>query len=297
MLTIFTLPKPFEGDTGRIQRNAIRSWKQLDREAQIVLCGDASGLDDAAAELGVDRVSGIAHNSYGTPLVGSAFDRVAEVARHDILCYANADLIFFSDFASAIGTVADLRRRFLMVGECCDVRVDENLTEEEFAAQTPQAADLRRRAAAAGTLRGPEWIDFFVFRKGTITQLPTFAVGRPGWDNWMIWRARESGLAVVDITDAVVVIHQSHNYLHVPKGTGSRWEGPEADANRALINFQQEFHTLHFATHRLVDSSLVPNRPADFSARLRVGLLKRRWTVPVYRFLRASYRLVSKRSK
>jgi hypothetical protein len=295
MLTLFTLPKPFEGDIGRIQRNALRSWKQLDSDCQVILCGDAPDLDDVATELSLDRVSGIARNSFGTPLVSSAFDRVAETARHDLLCYANTDLIFFSDFTTAVEAVANQQQPFLMVGECRDVAVDETLTEDDFAVHSPREAALRLRASTAGRLRGPEWIDFFVFRRGTIGPLPAFAVGRPGWDNWMIWHARSSGMSVVDVTDSALVVHQSHNYTHVPKGTGSRWEGPEADANRTLLRFEHEFHSLHFATHRLVGSAVVPKRLDDLRVRLLVTLLRRRSTVPIYRLLRASYRRFASR--
>lgn len=294
MLTLFTLPKPFEGDIGRIQRNAVRSWKQLGSNCQIILAGDEAGLDDVAAELDVDRVSGVARNSFGTPLLSSAFDRATAAARHDVMCFANADLIFFSDFSAAIQSVLNQQHRFLAVGECWDIRVDEDLSEDDFADRSPRIAALRDRAETVGRLRGPEWIDFFVFRKGTVGPLPDFAVGRPGWDNWMIWHARTSGMAVVDVTGSALVVHQSHNYSHVPKARGSRWEGPEADANRALLRFDHELHTLHFATHRLVGPAVVPNRIDEMGTRLRVALLQRRWTVPIYRLLRVPYRLFTR---
>jgi hypothetical protein len=273
----------------------VRSWKHLDENCQIILCGDAPDLDAVAAELGVDRASNIACNSFGTPLVSSAFELAAANARHDLLCYANSDLVFLSDFSTAIREVSDQQPRFLMVGECCDVTVDDELFDDDFA-QSARAAALRSRAAASGRLRGLEWIDFFVFRKGTVGPLPAFAVGRPGWDNWMIWHARSSGMPVVDVTDSALVIHQSHNYSHVPRSTGPKWEGPEADENRSLLRFEQEFHSLHFATHRLINSKVVPNRVNGLEARLRVALLGRRSTVPIYRLLRGSYRLASRRS-
>lgn len=287
MLTIFTLPKPFEGDTGRIQRNAVRSWKRLGPDCQVFLCGNESDLEDVAAELGVDRATEIASTEFGTPLVSSAFDRVAELSSHDILCYANADLIFLPDFLGAVRSVATQVPQFLTVGECWDVSVDEELSDEDYVA-------LRQRASTAGTPRGPEWIDFFVFRRGTIGPLPDFAVGRPGWDNWMIWHARSAGLPVVDISASTLVVHQSHGYSHVPGARGSRWEGPEADANRELVDFRQNLFSLEFATHRLVDSTLVPNRAGGIGRRVRVGLLLHSWTVPLYRMLRACYRFAQR---
>lgn len=294
MLTLFTLPKPFEGDIGRIQRNAIRTWKHLDPGCQVILCGDTPDLDDAATLLEVDRATGIACTEFGTPLVSSAFARAAELSRHEVLCYANADLIFLSDFLAAIGSVRSEQRRFLIVGECWDVSVDGEVSEGDLTAGDSWERALRQRAAIDGTVRGPEAIDFFVFRKGTIGPLPDFAVGRPGWDNWMIWHARSEGIPVVDISATALVVHQSHGYLHVPKARGSKWEGPEADANRALLDFRQTLFSLEFATHRVVRSRLVPNRAGGIGRAVRVGLLLHAWTVPIYLVLRACYRFTKR---
>jgi hypothetical protein len=291
MLTIFTLPKPFEGDIDRIQSNAVRSWKGLDPDCQIFFCGNTKDLDDAAARLGVERVSGIAGTEFGTPLVSSAFDRVADVSKHDVLCYANADLVFLSDFITAVRCVMTELPRSLIVGECWDVSVDEEVSVHDPTAGKSWETVLRQRASTTGTPRGPEWIDFFVFRRGIIGPLPDFAVGRPGWDNWMIWHARSLGMPVVDISAATLVVHQSHGYSHIPQARGSRWEGPEADANRRLLDFRQSLFSLEFATHRLVGSTLLRNRPAGIGRRVRVGLLLHTWTFPMYRVLRACYRL------
>jgi hypothetical protein len=289
MLTIFTVPKPFAGDIGRIQRNAVRSWKRLAPDSQVILCGDAPDLDDAARRLGVDRASGIVHTSLGTPLVSSAFDRAAELATHDVLCYANTDVIFLSDFLDAVRSVLSERERFLIVGECWDVSVDEDLSDDGSWEQA-----LRQRASTEGVARGREAIDFLVFKKGTIGPLPDFAVGRPGWDNWMIWHARSVGMPLIDISPSALVVHQSHGYSHVPSARGSKWEGPEADANLALLDFRKSLFSIEFATDRLVGSRLVPNRSGGIGRRVRVGLLLHAWTLPAYRALRACYRLAKR---
>src|SRR5438874_11949934 len=172
MLTIFTLPKPFEGDIGRIQRNAISSWKRLDPDCQVILCGDMPDLDHVAKRLEVDRANGIARTNLGTPLVNSAFSRAAERSRHDVLCYANADLILLPDFLTAVRTVVSQRESFLIVGECCDLSVEEEMSEDDFLADDSWDRVLRQRASTHGVVRGPDNIDYFVFKKGTIGPLP-----------------------------------------------------------------------------------------------------------------------------
>lgn len=281
MLTIFAIPKAFLGRTAVIQRNALHSWKSLDAECQIILFGDEPGTADAAAEFDVEWASDIDKNNFGTPLVSSAFRKAEERARHDVVCYANADLIFLPDLLTATKRVAESTRRFLMVGQAWDLEI-----EGELPAGDVWQADVRARAADEGRKRGHGWIDFFVFRRRTIGPLPDFAVGRPIWDNWMIWHARSRRIPVVDITPSTLVIHQKHDYAHVKESRDERWEGPEADANRALLRVGQGF-TLYDVTHRLEAHGLARVPSAGLKHRFRTELLLHPWTVPLYQALHA----------
>ncbi len=283
MVTIFAVPKPFQGHVGRIQRNAIRSWKRLGSDVQITLCGDEPGIAEVALEFAVDHIPDIETNEFGTPLLHSAFRQAQDAARHDILCYANADLIFFPDLIEAIVRVSSAKRRFLLVGRSWDLDVEEELVPLDERCE----ADLRRRVAAEGAARGLYWIDFFVFRRHSIGPLPPFTVGRPGWDNWMIWRARKLRFAVVDISPSMLVIHQKHDYAHVKGATGYRWRGPEGDANKAFLRPGQGLG-LHDCTHQLVPDRLVADR-GGLRRRVRTEVVLHSWTIPIYRALRRVY--------
>ncbi len=50
MLTIFSIPKPFEGHIGIIQRNAIQSWIALSG-CEVILCADEYGTAEITYEL------------------------------------------------------------------------------------------------------------------------------------------------------------------------------------------------------------------------------------------------------
>ena len=80
------------------------------------------------------------------------------------------------------------------------------------------------------------------------------------WDNWLIRRARELDIPVVDITPVVTVVHQNHDYGHIPQGRGDAWEGPEADTNRALAGGERGVFTLMDATHVLSPTGLAPSQ-------------------------------------
>ena len=58
----------------------------------------------------------------------------------------------------------------------------------------------------------PAAIDYFLFRKNSLKSIPDFAIGRPGYDNWLIWYARRNFIPVIDISKEIRVIHQTHHY-------------------------------------------------------------------------------------
>jgi hypothetical protein len=230
MITFFTIPKPFEGHTGIIQDNALASWRRAFPDCEIIICGDEPGARAAADRVGAIFVPEIERNEYGTPLLHSTFASVAARARHPILCYVNADIILLPDFGTAVAKIP--MRPFLMVSR----RWNLDVTAPCHFAAPDWDEQLRRRAHGEGELFRPSGIDCFVFpRQSPMIEMPPFAVGRPGWDNWFIYNARKRGVPVIDATQAVTLIHQNHGYGHVRSGTGDRWEGPEAQRNRALM--------------------------------------------------------------
>jgi len=285
VLTVFAVPKPFAGHIGVIQRNAVRSWRALHPECQVILCGDEPGSAEAASELGVERLLDVDTNEFGTPLLSSVFASVEMRADHDLLCYVNADMLLFPDLVDAVRRVTGAYDRFLMVGETFDLEVSRDL-----AVDAAEAQRLEERARAEGTRRGRKAIDFFVFRRGTLGEVLDFAVGRPCWDNWVIWRARSLRMPVVDVTDVATVIHQSHEYGHVQHVRGSRWEGPEGDANFELMRWEERRFSLDDATHvALQDGGLAPKK-TSLQHRIRTELVRHDLTVPVARVLDHGYR-------
>lgn len=242
MLTVISIPKPFSGTIGQAQERAVASWCRLDPDVQVVLVGDEDGVDRTASALRVDHVRDVARNGHGTPLLDDAFRRVDALARHQLRCFVNADVVLLPDLVSAVRRVASDHARFLLVGQTRDIA----LAEEELASLEA----LRRRAQAAGTARGPAAIDWFVFPAGLFDPMPPFAVGRAAFDNWMIWKARQLG-PVIDATEAVVAIHQAHDYSHLDGGKDEAYYGAEARRNLELAGGKRRIYTLHDASHRM----------------------------------------------
>jgi hypothetical protein len=269
MLTIFTVPKPFQGHIGLIQRNAIKSWTHLEPRCEIILCGDEPGTAEVASEFKAKFLPNIAHNEYGTPLLNAVFDQVQQSANQPLLCYVNTDIILLSDFLNAVERIRF--RKFVMLGQRWDVDLAHSWNFD----RADWEHRLQRYVINHGELHPPGGIDYFVFpRVEAMGKMPQFAVGRPKWDNWFIYNARMSDFRVVDATKVAMVIHQNHDYNHVPQKTGKKWEGPEADQNQALLGGQKYQFNLFHATHLLTSWALIP-------ALGYKHLMARWWTLPV----------------
>ena len=255
MITFFSTPKPFRGHVRIIQRNAIRSWKLVHPDAEVILFGNEAGAGDVAGELGARHEPEVERNSSGTPLLSSLFDRADRLAQHDRMCFLNADIFLTDDFLEAATRLAQIHHHSLMVGRRCDV----NITEPWDFSKPDWSKRLRSVARECGKLRPPQWIDYFVFPRGLLhQQIPPFAVGRPGYDNWLLWKVRAMGVPVVDVTQVVLAVHQNHDYAHHVGGEAGFWQGAEAQQNYALLG-KGHFATIDNATHRLTADGLHPN--------------------------------------
>ncbi len=263
MLTIFALPKPFRGHIATIQRNAIGSWVRLHPSCQVLLFGDEEGTAEVAKEFGLRHIPEVARNDRGTPLLSDMFQKAHRLASHEILCYVNCDIVFGHTFPGAIARVNQQRKPFLMVGECWNLEVLELLAFD----RPCWNQDLQRAALERGKSRGPFAIDYFVFPRGLYGQIPGFAAGRAFFDNWLIWKARALGAAVVDATPEVLAIHQHHNYAHVAGGWQYVLRGEEANRNLALAGGLRHRYLICDATHRLTPSGLKPNLGRYFRLR------------------------------
>jgi hypothetical protein len=254
MITFFTIPKPFEGHIGLIQRNAIRSWLALGDEVKVVLMGDEPGTLEVAREFGITHRPGVQRSRLGTPLLNGLFSAIEQ---HDPqqrwFNYINADIVVLDDFLSGWREALGYKRRFLMVGQ----RVDMDVREPIDFAEADWQSKLRSRAQSHGRSSGPTAIDYFVYRRGSLGALPPFAVGRFSWDNWMIYRARELHLPVIDATRRILAVHQNHDYAHAGGIKRARF-GVEARFNLHLAGGQRRLYTIWDATHVLTPEGLEP---------------------------------------
>lgn len=258
LLTLFTAPKPFvDPHVSMIQFNALRSWKLMGEQVQIALIGGEAGIAEIALELNLMHFPHVACNHLGTPLISSIFDIGRHVIDSPFLAYANADIIFFPDFPGIIQRAGTKYDKFLMVGQRWDLAIKDRLTFE-----TDWEAQLRKRARLEGKLHVRTGSDYFAFPRKCFQQIPDFTVGRAGWDNWMIYEARQQDWAVIDSTNAVDIIHQNHDYSHLPGGK-PHYHLPETDTNIQLAGGRRMIFELDDSTH-CFDGSRIKSFPGSW---------------------------------
>ena len=262
LITLFSAPKPFTNPhIATIQRNAIKSWTLLP-DVEVILLGEETGLADASREFGVKHISEVLRNPNGTPLISSMFQLARENSKSDLLCIINADMILMQDFVEAAKQVVKLKNKFVLLSQRWDLNVTHPI---DF---TDGWQDrLTSMVHGEGTLHKPSGSDFFLFRKTCYQDIPEFTIGRAGWDNWMIYKARQEKWPVIDCTPSVMIIHQNHDYSHLPGGK-PHYEHPDTNENIRLAGGQYAVrYTILDSTHQLVKEGKL-TRPKISSLRL-----------------------------
>jgi hypothetical protein len=269
MITLFSGPKPFTGHIGLIQDNALASWRRLGAGVEVLLLGDEPGLAKAARRHGVRHLPDIQRTAAGTPRLDAMFTAARQAAAHPLLGYVNADVILLPDLLTRVQAAAARFDAFLMVGQRWDLDVREPLVFDEGWERR-----LRQDVGSRGRRHPPGGSDYFVFPRACFEDLPAFALGRAGWDNWMIYHARRRRWPVVDASPAVTVIHQDHDYAHLPGGR-PHYRHPESDRNLELAGGRPAIFTL-------ADSDWVDDERGLRRRPLRLRDLPRRIEAGIY---------------
>ncbi len=257
LITAFTAPKPFTNPhIATIQRNAIQSWIHLGSEVEVLLMGDEEGMAEVAKEFKIQHYPQVKCSEKGTPYINSMFDFARQASDAPYLAILNADIMLMPDFVKAAIQVGSLTKQFLFLGRRYDLEVVEEL---DFSPGWDTR--LREKVLQDGTLHGPVGSDYFLVPRNLLTDMPEFAIGRSGWDNWTIYHAVKSGWEVVDVTRSTMIVHQNHDYSHLP-GNKPPYDLPETKRNVSIAGGMKSMYTILEANKILVDGEL---RPAPMS--------------------------------
>ncbi len=265
LITFFTAPKPFTNPhIAMIQRNAIKSWTLLE-DVEIILLGDEIGLSEIAQEFNLKHFPNVKVNENGVPLISSMFEIARENSNSDLLCIINADMILMDDFVEVARRSRLQRDDFVLLSQ----RWDYDITSALDFAEGWQL-QLRKNVLEQNQLHRPSGSDFFLFPKSCYQDIPNFTIGRAGWDNWMIYKAHKENWAVIDCTPALMIVHQNHDYSHLPNAK-PHYDHPETNINIQLAGGQANVrYTILDSTHQLINGKLA--RPKMTSLRFTRAL-------------------------
>ena len=253
MPTIFTIPKPFTDPQIKIiQTNAIISWTKLGSDYKIFLIGDEPGIAEISQKLTIKQIQEVKKNEFGTPLLSSAFSLAKQHSKSDILIYVNCDIIFPANLPEIFKYLP--KNNFLAAGRRWDLDINNYLDFNNPNWQNSLKEEVKKN----GRLHSSAGIDYFIFPKNLLSNLPDFSVGRVGWDNWVIFEAKRKKIPLFDITEFTAVIHQSHDYPAFNIGQ-VRKTNPEAKKNKALAKEACFIYNLEDANFKLTPKGLKRN--------------------------------------
>ncbi len=267
-LCIFTAPKPFRDEhVATIQRNAIRSWTAKSSDVEVILVGNEDGVSQTAEELGVTHIQDVKCNAHGTPLVSSIFDLARQASEAPLLAYINADILLFPETLPIIQDVARQTSDFVLLGQRYDLDITSAM---DFS--TGWDEHLGEQVRERGRLHPLGGSDYLIFPRHLYTQIPDFAIGRSGWDNWMIYQAVTQGWSAIDATPTITVVHQNHDYAHLQSEGGHR-RHEETFENTELGGGMRKMYMLLDVPYQLVDGQV---RRASWSLPRFLRSLERR---------------------
>lgn len=255
IITFFTAPKPFtNAHINTIQRNALLSWKKLGSEVEIFLMGADEGIDLAAADFNVRHFPQVRCNEKGTPLISSMLELARANSTSPYVCIINTDILVLPDMLDAVRITSQRFEEFLLVGQRWDVELTTPLSKND-----PFFSHVAALIREKGRLHPPMGSDYFLFPRECFPTIPDFAIGRAGWDNWMIYKACYEGWQVVDASSAITIAHQDHDYSHL-QGGQPHYRQPETKVNVRLAGGDHTIFTLD-DTRWIVEDGQIRRRP------------------------------------
>jgi hypothetical protein len=165
--------------------------------------------------------------------------------------YSNADILFLTGLVECAGMIAKKSSQFLAVGQRWDLDVQSELN---FLGDWVKP--LQQNVSENGVPHKQTGSDYFLYPRVCFKEIPDFAVGRAGWDNWMIFWARWQGWHLVDATGGVTAIHQNHDYRHLPGGA-RHYRLPETYENVMLAGGRRTIFQLTDAPFEIKQGAVV----------------------------------------
>lgn len=201
MLTIYTTCRSFDNPhMSIIQKNAIKSWLQLKPKPQILVMGNDSGAKETCRELGVTHIDYVCTSPSGIPAFNSMTQIAENMACFDYLLSVSSDIILFQD---TLDVLCDLQGTEFLAGTS---RWDATITGPIDFLDPQWSQKIKAHAKRLAFTGG----DYFLFSKGTFSDMPPFLYGQ-GLIDWGLYNFAHAQNKLMDLSEMVQIIHQNHD--------------------------------------------------------------------------------------
>ena len=253
MLTIITTPKPLDmGDNRLAFQNAIRSWVRLSPRPEILVFGGDRALveNEGGKWIGNHRAT-----PQGRPYFDDFINRAEISSANDVLMYCTDHLILTSSLLPAVKTIADtFPGHFVVVGKRWGLHVQKPI---DFSNPNWECV-LWDQVLGADSPGNNAAKDYIIFRRPLGLPVPNFIMGYPWYDTWLVWAALQANYPVIDASDAVIVVHQSHKFIE--GDVEKRENTPGGQHNHRIGRFQLHLDgkvAISQATHVLTPNGVI----------------------------------------
>tara|TARA_B100001250_G_C19817562_1_gene799595 strand:+ start:8253 stop:9125 length:873 start_codon:yes stop_codon:yes gene_type:complete len=262
MITLFATPKNFTGIYKIIQKNALKSWRSLSPNIQIIIFGDSDGSKEISDEINAEYVPNVRCSPQGTPYLSDLFKKADQLAKFPIMTFINADIILPEIFIEKVRILTNYKKNFLMVGHRWDMDVNYLIDFNNYKEQNSFWEEARKNSIKHGCTG----IDYFIFRRFQWRNIPDFAIGRPGYDNWLLWNARRHLIHVIDATEDIMVVHQNHDYkFHNITKDPKLFNEPDGIMNREI--YKKKILNLLDTNYKLVNDKILKKKSKEYRFR------------------------------
>jgi len=204
MLTIYTTCRdakkwPFYET---IQYNSVKSWTLLEPRPKILIIGNDPGSQELAEELNVTHIPDVKLSENGIPILPDMIRVSEENSICEDLLLCSSDIILFQDTIHAYKSIKQKFKEYCGVVAKFEKTINHKI---DFSPGWEQEVKTGLQGGHPGAG------DYFLYTKGFWEGMPDFVIGRCLCDTWMFGFGRKKNM--VNMNDAVTIIHQSHEKL------------------------------------------------------------------------------------
>ncbi|KAK3609305.1 hypothetical protein CHS0354_038013 [Potamilus streckersoni] len=209
ILTLFTT-WIYDEEKFFINNNTLYNWRKLSGVNLVVFTNDAKVKDysEKAGWLVLPIGTTVAGDA---PVLKQMFHTVQQQFKTDFYGYSNGDLLFEEGLYKTLKKIACQMNETIHTKPLLIVGKRTNINAEILdSGVVTSGQKMQKHAVTFGSLFNADALDFFITNYVFPWQdfLP-LAIGRRGYDNWVVSIARYWNYTVIDVTDSVLALHQT----------------------------------------------------------------------------------------